>query len=139
MAEYSEHYEIPKEIRELIPDYFYYALWGELVSVFGPCVIQVGSYYQNEKDNTLEPLYGLAYVTSTSGWNTCLFATCKKLGLMPVYQYYDQLPWYDSDRFDGEIEEELYRHIPSDQESANPYYLYLCKGPETEGGKENER
>ena len=125
MGDYQEHYEIPKEIKDQIPDFFYYAFWGELVSIFGPGVIEAESYYPNEDGKTYEPLYGLTYCTSTGGWNEALWATCKKLDLMPVFEYYDKLPWYDSDRFDGEIEVEMYHHMPRDENPANPYYKYL--------------
>lgn len=43
---------------------------------------------------------------------------------MSVYEYYDGLGWVESDLFDGEIEEELYKHIPG-RKSPNPYFLYL--------------
>ena len=124
MSEYKEHYEIPKEIKDQIPDHFYYALWGELVGVFGPSVIEIENYYQSEDGKAFAPLYGLSYCTSTTGWDVALWATCQKLDLMPVFEYYDKLPWYDSDRFDGEIEEEMVKHMPG-RKNANPYYQYL--------------
>lgn len=131
MADYQEHYEIPYEIKSKIPEHFYYALWGELVSIFGPDIM-IPEYYEMPEDQAHgdpKPFYPLAYDTSTSGWNQALFATCAKLDLMEVYNYYGSLEWFDSDRFDGEIEEELYKHMPGVGEPSNAYYRYLlCSG-----------
>ena len=107
MGDDSVKYHIPKEIKERIPEYFYESLWGELVSVFGSSVIEITGYTPDEKEESFKPIYGLAYCTSTSGWNVAVWATCRKLDLMPVYEYYDGLGWIESDLFDGEIEEEI--------------------------------
>ena len=57
-------------------------------------------------------------------WEKALNSTCKSLDMMWLIKYYEELPWYDSDLFDGEIEEELYKHIPG-RKNPNPYFLYL--------------
>ena len=124
MGDDSVKYQIPEEIKKQIPEYFYESLWGELVSVFGSSVIEITGYTPDEKEESFEPIYGLAYCTSTCGWNAAVWATCRKLDLMPIYEYYDGLGWVESDLFDGEIEEELYKHIPG-RKSPNPYFLYL--------------
>ena len=49
MDDYQEHYEIPKEIKSKIPEHFYYALWGELVSIFGPSIM-IPEYYEMPED-----------------------------------------------------------------------------------------
>lgn len=127
----NENYRIPHEIKNKLPDYFYYAMWGELVSIFGTDIM-IPECYEMPKDElhgVPKPFYPLAYDTSTSGWNQAFFATCQKLNFMEVYNYYDSLDWYDSDKFDGEIEEELYQHMPGINNTANPYYKYLmCSG-----------
>ena len=128
MGEYRDHYEIPKEIKDQIPESFYYALWGECVSIFGKSVMEAETYsYPPSDGEPYEPLYGLAYITSSVGWNRALFITCKKLDLMQVYEYYEALPWFDSDRFDSEIEMEMYKHVPGTK--GNPYYQYLASIP----------
>ena len=80
-----------------IPDYFYSALAGELVSVFSPTIF--------DKDE--DGLMGLDLCTGTGGWNAALEMTCKKLDLMWLYSYYLTLTWYDSDRFDSDIYENM--------------------------------
>lgn len=41
------------------------------------------------------------YITATCGWNTALRQTCEELGTEYFYEWYNELPWYVSDVFDG--------------------------------------
>ena len=56
--------------------------------------------------------------------------TCRKLDMEWLLDYYDSLPWYDSDMFDGEIENMVISEfIEADEKpkSAKMYYQFLLK------------
>lgn len=108
------HYDIPKEIKSKIPEYFYYAFGGELLSVFGKDFLT--------KDDSGN--YPLDFLSSSQGYSVAFDMTCKKLDMLWLKEYRDSLPWYDSDLFDGEIDEQTIRVFKKSKE-ANPYYLYL--------------
>lgn len=114
----SEKYVIPADIKSRIPEHFYYALGGELVSVFGRDALI-------PDEDGLSPL---DYCTSTAGYVAALKATCRKLDMDWLMDYWNKLPWYQSDVFDGEITDEVAKRF-NDQNgaknNANPYYLYL--------------
>ena len=109
-------YEIPPEIDERIPDYFYIAMAGELCSVFG-----IDIFIKDEDDN-----YPLFYVSSTGGWYEALKATCKKLDMKWFLDYWVTLEWYDSDVLDGYIEDRIIEEFIDNRDSRpNCYYKYL--------------
>lgn len=108
-------YKIPEDIKSVIPDYFYDAFGGELVSVFGVNVLN------KNKDGE----YGLAFLGSTAGYVEAFRATCKKLGMDWLADYYDALPWRESDLFDGEISDEVLKQFDSRKDGLSPYYTHL--------------
>ena len=99
-----------------IPDYFYPAFAGELVSVFGSEIL--------EPSETGEvPLF---YISGTTGWNAALRMTCKKLGIDWLMSWYDELEWFDSDNFDGELLEMTEtKFLDNSSESNNSYYHWI--------------
>ena len=99
-----------------IPDYFYPAFAGELVSVFGIEIL--------EPSETGEvPLF---YISGTTGWNAALRMTCKKLGIDWLMSWYDELEWFDSDNFDGELVEMMEtKFLDNSSESNNSYYRWV--------------
>ena len=99
-----------------IPDYFYPAFAGELVSVFGSEIL--------EPSETGEvPLF---YISGTTGWNAALRMTCKKLGIDWLMSWYDELEWFDSDNFDGELVEMMEtKFLDNSSESNNSYYRWI--------------
>ena len=129
-------YKIPKEIDSRIPDYFYYAMAGELVSIFGPHILEKVDYPEYDDDGNQIPgdpnvdasYYDLA--SGTGGWYEAFKMTCKKLDMMWLMDYYKTLEWYDSDIFDGIIENRIIEnYIEKDHinDHANCYYKYLCR------------
>jgi len=137
---FGEHayvkYKIPKEIDSQIPDYFYYAMAGELVSIFGAWILEKQDYPEYDDDgneiagdlNVDGSYYDLN--SSTGGWNEAFKMTCKKLDMMWLMDYYETLEWYDSDIFDGIIEDRIIEnYIEKDHmhDHANCYYKYLCQ------------
>ena len=113
-------YNIPDEIKSRIPQYFYSAFAGELCSVFGCTVFE-----KNEPG-----FYSLVYISGTAGWSEALKMTCRKLDVEWLFDYYDSLPWYDSDMFGGEIEDMVISEcIETDEKpkSAEAYYGFLLK------------
>lgn len=132
----NNDYRIPDEIKSCIPDHFYYALVGELVSVFGCFILRPldCSEYDDDgvrianKDNTYtEPVYDLNL--STNSGSLAFFATCEKLHMMWLYNYWESLVWYESDIFDGEIENEIIeRFLENDcVQRDNPYCKYISE------------
>ena len=111
-------YHIPLEIKQKIPDYFYIAFAGELHSVFGS--------WASEKDEC--GIYGLSYEGGTAGWVAAFKATCDKLQMQWLLDYYNTLEWYDSDQFDSEIGDAIIKTVyEADDTSANSYYLHLIE------------
>jgi len=132
-------YKIPKEIYSRIPDYFYYAMAGELVSIFGPHILEKVDYPEYDNDgneisgdpDTDNSYYDLC--SGTGGWNEAFEMTCKKLNMMWLNEYSNTLPWYDRDIFDGEIEYEIIeRFCKKDhaEDHLNCYYKYLISSEE---------
>ena len=116
-------YKIPLEIKQKIPKYFYYAMGGELVSIFGTEVLIPEDVNDEINEYTV---YGIDFVTSTSGWHEAFKATCKKLDLQWLLDYHKTLEWYDSDLFDDEIAQEIIKYFSSElKNKASSYYLYL--------------
>ena len=116
-------YKIPLEIKQKIPKYFYYAMGEELVNIFGTKVLIPEDVNDEINEYTV---YGIDFVTSTSGWHEAFKATCKKLDLQWLLDYHKTLEWYDSDLFDDEIAQEIIKYFSSEPKNkANSYYLYL--------------
>lgn len=129
-------YTIPKDIKSRIPDYFYFAMAGELVSIFGPHILEKVDYPEYDNDGNEIPgdpnidnsYYDLC--SGTSGWYEAFKMTCKKLNMMWLMDYYKTLEWYDSDIFDGIIEDRIIKnYIEKDHmhDQVNCYYKYLCQ------------
>lgn len=113
-----DSYKIPEEILSKIPGYFWPAFAGELCSVFGPDILG-----KDEDD-----IYAIDYAGGTAGWHAALKATTHKLSMAWLFDYYDGLEWYDSDQFDGELEDLVRtQFIEVKQPAANPYYLWLLE------------
>ena len=113
---------IPEEIENRIPEYFYIAMAGELCSIFGYTVFEK---YTDPDDPEDEGYYDLD--SSTGGWYEAFKATCNKLNMSWLLDYYKTLEWYDSDMFDGIIENRIITNfIMAKDHHANSYYQYLC-------------
>ena len=99
-----------------IPEYFYPAFAGELVSVFG---ISVLTPYK-------DGVNPLLYISGSGGWNMALEMACRKLNMDWILDWYDKLEWYDSDDFDCELVELINsKFLNGKLESANSYYRWL--------------
>lgn len=115
-------YKIPEEILSKIPQHFWPAFAGELVSTLGLGVF--------DKENDYYVLYD---VSGTFGWNAAFRMTCNKLEMKWLYEYYDKLEWWESDRFDSEVEDLLIKNfVEVEATPANTYYAWLI-------GDSNER
>ena len=113
-------YKIPEEILTKIPQHFWPAFAGELVSIFGLAVFN--------KDNDYYALYD---VSGTNGWNLALRMTCKKLEMKWLFDYYDKLEWWQSDMFDGESEDLLIKKfVEMEDHPGHTYYSWLIGGNE---------
>ena len=104
------------EILSNIPDYFYPAFAGELVSVFGSEIL-------DPSETGEVPLF---YISGTTGWNAALRMACKKLGIDWLMSWYDELEWFDSDNFDGELLEMTEtKFLDNSSESNGSYYRWI--------------
>lgn len=108
----------PENALQRLPEAFYGAFAGELVSVFG-----VDIFMPSEDGES--PLF---YLSGSNGWNLALKMTCKKLGEEWFYEWYDRLEWYDSDAFDSVLEDRLLEFSKLGVQSVSPYYTWLVKG-----------
>lgn len=106
-------YTIPEEIDSRIPEYFYPAMAGELCSIYGSEILQqIGDYFDMD--------------SSTRGWYEAFKMTCKKLNMDWLLDYWNSLEWYDSDIFDGIIEDRIIeKFINVKDQNCNVYYNYL--------------
>ena len=99
-----------------IPEYFYPAFAGELVSVFGPNILTRSNIKESQ----------LLDASGTSGWNAALKMTCHKLNLNWLLNWYDELEWYDSDDFDYKLVKLIFsKFIKREPGSIKPYYMWL--------------
>lgn len=125
------HYIIPEDIESRIPDYFYYAMAGELVSIFGPTILEkiTVDYDEDENEYPLsddEAYYDLS--SGTAGWMYAFIETCRKLDMMWLNEYRKTLEWYDGDIFDGIIEGNIITYFcekDHTQDHSNCYYKHL--------------
>lgn len=107
-----------------LPNYFWSAFAGELVSVFGIDIF--------EKDE--DGLTPLDYMGGTSGWAVALWSVCHRLDIRWFYEWYDALDWMDSDEFDSDLLDELNKHTGSH----GVYYTWLNKQMEEDAKVEAE-
>lgn len=121
----SIEYRIPEDIKKKIPEYFYQAFFGELVSVFGyRCLVSLFEYgsYREQIEAFLTNIGG------TDGWYEAFWQTCTKLNLEWLIDYYKSLTWHDNDLFNGEIADGTVLHFINDkQTNCSSYYKYLCQ------------
>lgn len=135
--EILSEYTIPEKIDSQIPEYFYFAMLGELVSVFGVIIVEKQVTYKYDinckkvlnKDG--EPVIEEEYYnldSSTAGWVEAFKETCKKLDMEFLIDYYKSLDWSHADIFNAIIESRIInRAIKKDSQEGNAYYKYLLK------------
>ena len=130
------NYSIPLGIKSRIPNYFYFAMAGELVSIFGPHILEKWTpteYDDNGNEISGDPDVDGSYYdlnSGSGGWCAAFFATCKKFDMLWLRDYASTLEWYDWDKFHGEIEDEIVERFCKRDHFADPtncYYLYLCE------------
>ncbi len=110
-------YTIPDEVRSRIPDWFYYAFAGEYTAVCGEDVLSSDELGVSR----------LEYGGGTAGFCEAFRAVCRRFQMDWLIEYYDSLPWYDSDLFDAELASETLRRFRSPTHGATPYYLHLLE------------
>lgn len=96
-----------------LPSIFYPALLGELVSIFGPKIVE-----------DLDGYHGYDQEIATGGWYNAFKQTCYKLDKMDIYTDYNEFDWRDSDEVDALICE----HFDDlTEEDFHQYSLYCGK------------
>ena len=137
-------YEIPQEIDSKIPEYFYFAMAGELCSIYGPHIFDKVEYAEYDEEGNELPVDdnevnlicepsddgALCYYnldSGTGGWYEAFKATCRKLNMEWLFDYWKTLEWYDSDIFDGIIENRIVeKFVKCEDHHCNVYYQWLC-------------
>ena len=114
------------EIFAKLPVHFWSAFAGELVAIFGIDI------FQKDKDG----LRQLDYMGGTSGWSAALNSVCHRLDIKWFCEWYDALDWMESDKFDGELIDELIKRVGSYEDSRKygvegSYYRWLMKDTST--------
>ena len=117
-------YVIPAEVLAKIPEYFYYAFYGELCAMYGGDIFYINS---EERDR---PVYSLE---STYGWNAAFWSACQNTEQYWLFDYYDSLPWYDSDLFDNAICELVINKCHTPDGTRLFYYDYINRRMKEEG------
>lgn len=90
----SVHYEMPAHIKALITPDFCSQFLKELHQIFGSSL----------EDSSMDYY---VYQGGTAGWEAAFTNTCRKLNLHELCIYYSNLEWFDSDIFDGQLEDFL--------------------------------
>lgn len=113
-------YKVPSEAIKNIPDYFFIAMAGELVSIFGIKVLLPVDY-----ENDGSEIYDLQ--NGTAGWHAAFIVTCKKLNMQWLEDYYKSLStWIAIDLFGSEIDNEIIEKVCKSKPSeANDYCNYI--------------
>lgn len=88
-------YTIPKDIKDLITDDF--------LKEFRNQLFRIHEYYSLETFAD----FGIPLNTSTGGWFAAFGKACLLTHKESLLDYWNSLPWYDSDIFDGELAEML--------------------------------
>lgn len=94
---------------------------GEITSIFGLDVWHVADGVRTAD-----------YISGTVGLSFAIKMACWKLDMMWLYDYYDQMPWYDSDQFDSIMQDRAFYAIVEGYKPGctNAYYLHLATGKE---------
>lgn len=104
------NYEVPAGIRSRIPNYFYCAFGGELFAVFGATLVKNAEAHYN-------------FFKGSAGWHYAFKATCTKLDLPWLLDYYISLSWSDMIEFNTHVAQEL---CCGDKHPSS-YYRYLLR------------
>ena len=87
-------YNIPEEKKKLITKEFADEFIRQLILVFSTPDSQSQADWFKESG---------AHITGTRGWGIALNKTAESLGCPELYEYYNQLEWYNSDEFDDKL------------------------------------
>lgn len=93
----SIEYTMPSNIKSMLTLDFCVQFLKELHMIFGVGVADTDMDY-------------FVYQGGTGGWVEAFDSACRKLKYDDLCRYYHSLPWYDSDIFDGEMEDVLVEH-----------------------------
>lgn len=88
-------YTMPEDIKNLITDDF--------LKEFRNQLFRIHEYYGLEDFAE----YGIPMNTSTGGWYAAFGKACLLTHKEVLFDYWQTLPWYDSDIFDGELADML--------------------------------
>lgn len=90
----GKQYSIPKRIKDMITDDFLKEFRNQLFRIND---YHIGMFAED----------GIPINTSTGGWYAALGKACLLTGKEGILRYWNTLPWYKSDIFDGELADML--------------------------------
>jgi hypothetical protein len=114
----EEWFMYEDEIKKMIPEYFYRALGGEFVSIYG-----ADALIKDKDEMTV-----VEYAAGTRGHIAAFNMTCRKLNMTWLSDYYSKLSWEKSDEFDDIVIKEVLRIFnKTDGNYDDSYFKYLLK------------
>ena len=137
VKEMRDNHRFTDEVERLIPDYFYPAFAGELISVFGWKWAQTAFSawspdYDEESDiaeslltpeDYSEPIYDLD--SNSSGWAAALVSTFKRLKMIEIANLYLSFEWFEADLFNDIIEDRIVDRFINNGQYDNSYYGHI--------------
>ena len=115
-----QEYLIPEAIEAGIPEYFYPAMAGELLALTGVWLFDARK--DTDSDNPEHDLN-----PGDGRWDLAFRATCDKLYLVWLYDYYSSLKPRQRNLFDGIIEARIIRQLWPKEDD-----FFICEGQSQE-------
>ena len=94
-------YNIPLNIKKKLTKEFLIDFKDKAITTFKQNDIRLGREPGAYEQDTYISWW--MYMESTSGYVDSFLETCNKYKLYEIIEYYNELPWYDSDLFDSEL------------------------------------
>lgn len=95
------NYKIPQNIKSKLTKEVLEYFRDATFVVFELADIKQGRESTDRSNQTYYEFW--CYVEGTIGWCNAFENTCNTFGLIEVLDYYNNLDWYDSDKFDYEL------------------------------------
>lgn len=116
------NYSKLENLINVVPQHFYPAFLGELVSIFGLSILDDNlDLLTDEAIAAGEHCYGYEVEEGTGGWYHAFRNAAEKTQCIDIFYRYNKLSWQDSDYFDDMISQRLKILTKND---FNAYYKF---------------
>lgn len=93
-----------EELRSIVENTHYIPEWIRMVLTDDVLEVFATEFKREfSKFNGCDWREAICCLDGTQGWGSALERTLIKCGLDSVWKYYDELEWYESDLFDGDL------------------------------------